>query len=82
MPTLLSRNDSFDKLPKTIELKGPPLRAKNHVSFFKKKHKQTFTKNNRIFAIEKRKFTNVISLIKDAIKKSNIKDNVSKIKVN
>ncbi len=69
------------KLSKTIKLVGPPLKNKQHVFFFKKAHKNTFVKNKRIFALEKRKFTNAQDLIKNIIKISNVKDNVNKIKL-
>lgn len=68
-----------DKLPKTKELSGPPLKIKRHVLSFKKSHKKTFVKNKKIFAVEKRKYTNARSLVKDIIKTSNVKDNVNKI---
>lgn len=69
------------ELPKTIELSGPPLKIKRHVVLFKKKHKKTFIKNNRIFTIEKRKFTNAKALIKNIIKNPDVKDNVKNIKL-
>ena len=69
-----------DKLPKAIELSGPPLKVKYHVALFKKAHKKTFIKNKRIFAVEKRKFTNSKELMKNIIKTPNVKDNVKNIK--
>ena len=70
-----------DKLPKTIEISGPPLKIKHHVASFKKKHKKTITKKNRIFAVEKRKHANARDLIKYIIKISNVKNNVNNIKL-
>ncbi|MCH8872062.1 hypothetical protein IH824_04700, partial [candidate division KSB1 bacterium] len=69
------------KLSKNIEVLGPPKKISKHVAAFKKKHKKTFIKGNRLFAIEKRKFTNAKNLVKYLIKTSNVKDNVSSIKI-
>ncbi len=69
------------KLPKTIEPPGPPLQVKYHVALFKKAHKKTFIKNKKIFAIEKRKFTNPRDLVKNIIKIPNVKDNVKNIQL-
>src|SRR3989338_6133694 len=69
------------KLSKTIELSGPPLKVKYHVLLFKKAHKKTFIKNSRIFAIEKRKFTNAGDLIKNIIKTPSVKDNINNIRM-
>jgi tRNA nucleotidyltransferase (CCA-adding enzyme) len=66
------------KLPKIIELPGPPLKVRQHVFLFKKAHKKTFVKNKRIFAVENRKFTNARDLVKNIVKSRNIKDNVNK----
>jgi len=70
-----------DILSKTMELKGPPLKTLKHVSLFKKKHKKTFIKGKRLFALEKRKFNDVKVLVKNIIKITNVKDNVSNIKL-
>ncbi|MCH8067076.1 MAG: CCA tRNA nucleotidyltransferase [Nanoarchaeota archaeon] len=70
-----------DKLSKMIEVFGPPLKVEKHAAIFKKKHKKTFVKNKRIFAVEKRKFTVAGDLIKNIIKASNVKDNVNSIKL-
>tara|TARA_Y100000031_G_scaffold56753_1_gene64427 strand:- start:5339 stop:6580 length:1242 start_codon:yes stop_codon:yes gene_type:complete len=70
-----------DNLSKIIELLGPPLKLKNHVTFFKKKHKKTIIKKNRIFAVEKRRFTSAHDLIKNIINAFNVKSNVNKIEI-
>ena len=54
---------------------------KYHVLLFKKAHKKTFIKNSRIFAIEKRKFTNAGDLIKNIIKTPSVKDNINNIRM-
>jgi len=69
------------KLSNNIEVLGPPIKISKHAAAFKKKHKKTFVKGNRLFAIEKRKFTNAKILVKYLIKISNVKDNVSNIKL-
>tara|TARA_Y100000031_G_C8219707_1_gene385245 strand:- start:313 stop:1554 length:1242 start_codon:yes stop_codon:yes gene_type:complete len=68
------------RLSNNIEVLGPPKKITKHAAAFKKKHKKTFVKSNRLFAIEKRKFTNTKSLVKYLIKTSNVKDNISNIK--
>ena len=68
------------ELPKTVELTGPPLRIRQHVLLFKKKHKNTFVRNKRVFAVENRKFTNASALVKTVIKNPNVKDNITNIK--
>jgi len=70
-----------DKLSKTIEISGPPLKIKHHLAFFRKKHKKTVIKKNRIFAVEKRKFTNAKDLMKNLIKISNVKNNLKNIEL-
>jgi len=70
-----------DKLPKIIEVLGPPLKIEKHATIFKKKHKKTFIKNKRIFAIEKRKHSNARDLIKSLIIISNVKNNIKHIEL-
>jgi len=70
-----------DILSKTTSLPGPPLKIKRHVLLFKKSHNKTLVKNKRIFAIEKRKFSNARDLIKNIIKTTNVKDNINKIEI-
>lgn len=67
------------KLEKTVTIKGPLLKMKKHVIKFKKIHKKTITKNKRIFAIEKRKFLDEISLIKSLKKDNYILERVKEI---
>ena len=47
----------------------------------KKKHKKTFVKGKRLFATEKRKFAEAKNLIKGLIKASNVKENVTNIRL-
>ena len=69
------------KLPETVELYGPPLKIVKHAEIFRKKHKKTFVRNNRLFAVEKRKFIDAKILINKMLKSQNVKDNVISIKI-
>ena len=60
-------------------VKGPPLAMKEFVASFKKKHKSTFEKNGRIFAKVKREYVNAEDLIRDVIKKDEVKEKVRSI---
>jgi len=60
-------------------VKGPPLAMKEFVASFKKKHKSTFEKNRRIFAKVKREYVNAEDLIRDVIKKDEVKEKVRSI---
>ncbi len=68
------------RLQETIEIQGPPLRMKRHAEFFKKKHKRTCVKGKKLFAIEKRKFSDADSLVSQLIKSDNVRSNVKGIK--
>ena len=68
-------------LPREIKKIGPPLRAKEHVSKFKKKHKKTFVKGNRIFALDKRKFRNPEGLVKSLFNNKYLKNKIKNIKI-
>ncbi len=68
-------------LSKAIELQGPPLKMKMHVDFFRKKHKKTFMKSNKVYALENRPFADAESFLKNLFKTANIKDNVKKIEL-
>jgi tRNA nucleotidyltransferase (CCA-adding enzyme) len=69
------------QLQKNMELSGPPLNIKKHVALFKKKHKNTFIRDGKIFALESRKFTDAKSMIKSIFKISNINDNVAGVRI-
>lgn len=66
-------------LSKKVEIVGPPLSMKRHVSVFKKKYKNAKTKNKKLVASVDRKFIKAEDLIKNLMKKNNVKNNVSKI---
>ena len=69
------------KLSATFERMGPPKDKKNALIEFKKKNKDTFEKNGRIYANVKRKFDSPEKFVKDLIKKDFIKDKVKKIEI-
>jgi tRNA nucleotidyltransferase (CCA-adding enzyme) len=68
-----------EKRTKDYIKEGPPIKSKNHSKAFKLKHKETFIKNNKLYAIEKRKYMDAKELIKDMINK--FKDKVKKIEI-
>src|SRR3989344_9161229 len=70
-----------ETLPISIERVGPPLHEKKHVENFKKKHKKTFTKKDRVYAKVKRNYRKVDELIKNLIKDEYIKEKVKKVKI-
>ncbi len=70
-----------DKLPKTKEVAGPPIKIRFHAELFRKKHKSAFVKNNRLYARENRRYSRAKDLIKDAIKTSNVKNNLKNIEM-
>lgn len=66
------------KLPEKIEWEGPPLTMDNAVKQFKKKHKKTFTKKGKVYAVLKRKNLTPESLLKNLTKKKYFKEKVEK----
>lgn len=72
---------SKKKLPKNEEIEGPPLRIKEHAENFKKMHKKTFVKSNKVFAVEKRKFVKPEDLLKNTIKSQFAKERSKSIKI-
>ncbi len=70
-----------EKLPKTRETNGPPLKIKFHAELFRKKHKNTFEKNNRLYANEKRKYSSARNLIKHIVMTSNVKYNLKSVRM-
>ena len=73
----------FDKNPlsKNIEIEGPPLAINHHVENFKKLHKKTHIKNNKIYATEERKYAKLEDLLKSTIKEEFVKARVKSIKL-
>jgi len=68
-------------LPNLEIIKGPPISNKKHLDNFKKKHKETFVKNNIIYAKEKRKISNIKDFISYLIKNKYIKKEVASIRI-
>jgi len=66
------------ELSKKKERIGPPLKMKKDSSAFRKKHKKTYIKNNRVYAEVKRKYTTPQQLIKAVLNKKEIKSRAKK----
>jgi len=66
-------------LDKTIIRTGPPTDKKEFVKVFKKKYKNTFTKNKKLYAKDKRSYRTPEELIKDLIKDKYITEKVAKV---
>ncbi|MBI2652256.1 CCA tRNA nucleotidyltransferase [Candidatus Woesearchaeota archaeon] len=69
-------------LSKFAEIEGPPIKIKQHADNFKKIHKKTFIKLNKIFALEKRKFLIPEDLLKNTVKNNFVKERCKSIKIN
>ncbi|PIN80881.1 CCA tRNA nucleotidyltransferase [Candidatus Woesearchaeota archaeon CG10_big_fil_rev_8_21_14_0_10_32_9] len=69
------------KLSDTIILEGPLLEMKSFVLEFKKKHKKTIIKKDRLYAEEKRKYYEPGALLKDLIKNKYVKEKCGNIKI-
>ena len=68
-------------LPKFVEIEGPPIKIKQHAANFKKMHKKTFVKINKIYALEQRNFIKPIDLLKNIVKNQFVKERAKSIKV-
>ena len=68
-----------ERLSGFIEREGPPLSNKIHVENFRKKHKNTFTKNSRIYAKIIRPYLKAADLINDLKKDIYLKDKIEGI---
>lgn len=66
-------------LSKTREAEGPPVKFEQAVINFKKKHKRTFVRGGRVFAVVERKFTKADELLAEAIKDEYVKERVEKM---
>ncbi|PIN87209.1 hypothetical protein COV19_00980 [Candidatus Woesearchaeota archaeon CG10_big_fil_rev_8_21_14_0_10_44_13] len=66
-------------LPQTKTYEGPPVKIKKHYDNFRKIHKQAYEKGGRVFADEKREFTDAKDLISKLIKEEYIKNRVKSI---
>ncbi len=69
----LNKNDLWffvlknNKLPNFYELKGPPIKMKDAVKGFKKKHKSTFKKGPRLYTKVKRPLTKANDILLEAL---------------
>ena len=68
-------------LSKTVIIEGPPLSIKQHVEHFRKMHKKTYSKNHKVYAIEKREYAKPEGLLKQMIKDEFVKDRIRKIRI-
>ncbi len=68
-------------IPQEKEWEGPPLKNKKHVALFRKKHKKTFVKKDRVFAVVKRKHTQPQDMVGSTIKDQYIKEKVKSIRI-
>ena len=73
----------FDRkpLPKSVEIEGPPLGIKHHADNFKKVHKKTFVRKNRIYALEQRNFTKPVELLKKSAKERFATERCKSVKI-
>ena len=73
----------FDKkpLPKLMEIEGPPLKIKHHAEHFKNIHKKTFVKNNKIFALEKKRYTKPEDFLKKLIQNQFVRDRCKSVNI-
>jgi len=74
----------YFKIPKDLDkvkiIKGPSIKFKEHVSSFKKKHKNNFVKNSKVYAKDKRKFVKAKDLVKELIKEKYVKERVKSVR--
>ena len=68
-------------LPENVEKIGPPIKIKEHVKQFKKKHKKIVVKKGRIFALDKRKFREPEKLISSLFRNRYLKEKIKDIKI-
>ena len=69
------------KLSSFIEIEGPLLSMKMHVLNFKKTHKKTYAKKDRIFASEKREFAKPENLLRSLMKNQYVKEKCKSIRM-
>jgi len=68
-------------LSENVEKIGPPIKIKEHVKQFKKKHKKIIVKKGRVFALDTRKYREAEKLIKALFKHQYLKEKVKDIKI-
>ncbi len=68
-------------LSKTVIIEGPPLSIKQHVEHFRKMHRNTYSKNHKVYAIEKREYIKPEGLLKEMIKDEFVKGRIRKIRI-
>lgn len=78
---LLWINVQEKQLPKIKEQMGPPVKLQKDAAAFEEKHKKTFFKDERVYALVARKYTNPLSLIKNILSDKRIKEKARKWKL-
>ena len=68
-------------LSENVEKIGPPVKIKDHVKQFKKKHKKITVKKGRVFALDKRKYREAEKLIKSLFRNRYLKEKIKDIKI-
>ena len=69
------------ELSKTINIPGPLVVQEDHYEKFISKHKETFVKNERAYAIEQRKYVLAKNLVNDLIKSDLFKTRYNSAKI-
>lgn len=69
-----------NKLPKQMEIRGPPKNKLADVKKFKSKHKKIIEKENRVYAIEEREFLSPKKKIKELIKSKYVTSRLESIR--
>ena len=70
-----------EKLDKLKEWQGPPLKSKQNVERFKKKHKNVFVKSGRVYAKVKRDFVVADDLVRGLVRDTYVREKVSSVKI-
>jgi len=69
------------KLSANIEIEGPPISIKQHAEQFKKRHKKTFIKKGRLYAIGRREFLNPEDFFRNFIQREYIRENCRSVQI-
>jgi len=69
-----------DELPKHTLREGPPLEMKEYVKYFKKKNKNNFTKNGKLYAKIRTKHPKLEKFLDNLLKNDYVKSRMKKVK--
>ena len=70
-----------NELPSETLVDGPPLKLKSHVEQFKRVHKKTVVKKNRIYAFVKRDCTTPLNVIRAAVRNNYFREKVKSVSI-